>query len=152
MEAKVACSDRRPLRTSARPNAEVSVQTGLQSRYPSASKYWQLDRCTRIDPGLPGAFGHQAGQLTVERDRVLQESQNAQRVADFMVDLFEIPDPGEERGHSITVREILDRGAERIDYGLENQPEVRAGQSSIAERYRVLLEEYFRRLPLSEGK
>ena len=50
----------------------------------------------------------------------------AERVSDFMVGLFRISDPGEARGNAVTARELLDRGAERVDKELEQEPDVRS--------------------------
>ena len=50
----------------------------------------------------------------------------AKQVADFMVELFETSDPYRQSGQTSTVREILQRGAERIAGRLETQPMVRA--------------------------
>ena len=40
--------------------------------------------------------------------------------------MFEVSNPGESRGNTITAREILDRGVERIGGQLEDQPRLRA--------------------------
>jgi tetratricopeptide (TPR) repeat protein len=58
--------------------------------------------------------------------RAEQEAEAARQVSDFLVELFHVSDPSEARGNTITAREILDRGAERIDTELGDQPEVRA--------------------------
>jgi serine/threonine-protein kinase len=50
----------------------------------------------------------------------------AQRVSDFMVGLFRIADPGEARGNTVTARELLDRGADRVDAELAAEPDVRS--------------------------
>jgi len=60
-----------------------------------------------------------AARLERERDR-------AERVSSFLVNVFRVADPSESRGASITAREILDRGAARIDQDLEIDPAVRA--------------------------
>ncbi len=58
--------------------------------------------------------------------------ETTERVLDFMVDLFEITDPfsseqpGEKRGQTITARELLDRGAERVEAELDAEPLVQA--------------------------
>jgi serine/threonine protein kinase/tetratricopeptide (TPR) repeat protein len=61
-----------------------------------------------------------------EAERANQEAHTARRTADFMTGLFEVVDPGEARGNTVTAREILDRGAKRIDTELREEPEVRA--------------------------
>jgi len=56
----------------------------------------------------------------------LQEAETARQVSGFLIDLFEVSDPSEARGNSITAREILNRGAERIEGELRGQPGVQA--------------------------
>jgi hypothetical protein len=65
-----------------------------------------------------------------ERERAEVEAATAQQTADFLVNLFEVADPSEARGNSITAREILDRGAMRIDSDLATQPRIRVGLST----------------------
>lgn len=55
-----------------------------------------------------------------------QEAETASRVSEFLIELFEVSDPSEARGNSITAREVLDRGAERIRTELASEPEVQA--------------------------
>jgi tetratricopeptide (TPR) repeat protein len=62
-----------------------------------------------------------------ERARAEAESLRAAQTADFLKSLFVVADPSESRGTQITAREILDRGAERIDKALVDQPAVHAG-------------------------
>lgn len=54
------------------------------------------------------------------------EAQTATRVSDFLVELFDVVDPGTARGNTVTAREILDRGVERIHDDLGDEPEIRA--------------------------
>lgn len=61
-----------------------------------------------------------------ERRRAEAQSARAEKVSELMVELFEVSDPGEARGNTITAREILDRGAERLVVELEGQPEILA--------------------------
>jgi serine/threonine protein kinase/tetratricopeptide (TPR) repeat protein len=62
----------------------------------------------------------------VAQDRAEREAETARQVSDFLVDLFEVSDPGEARGSSVTAREILDRGAQRVEQELSDQPLVQA--------------------------
>jgi tetratricopeptide (TPR) repeat protein len=55
-----------------------------------------------------------------------QEAVAAERVSQFLVELFEVSDPGEARGRSITAQEILERGVTRIDRELEDEPLIKA--------------------------
>lgn len=54
------------------------------------------------------------------------EAQTARQATAFLVNLFKVADPNESRGNSITAREVLDRGAERVRVELKNQPQVQA--------------------------
>lgn len=54
------------------------------------------------------------------------EAETAKQTTDFMVGLFEVSDPGEARGNTITAREIMDKGANRIENELTAQPAIQA--------------------------
>ncbi len=68
----------------------------------------------------------QAQRIAHERDRANREASASKQVSDFLVGLFNMSDPSEARGNSVTAREILDRGAREIDQTLREQPEVQA--------------------------
>ena len=72
----------------------------------------------------------QAGRIARERDRANQEAATAKQVSDFMVGLFRGFDPSEARGNTLTAREVLSRGARRIDEDLRDQPLVQARMRS----------------------
>ena len=63
-----------------------------------------------------------------ERQRVRAEieAETAKQTTDFMVDLFAVSDPSEALGNTITAREILDQGARRIEFELQDQPEIQS--------------------------
>ena len=62
-----------------------------------------------------------------EQRRIAEiEAETARQTTEFMVGLFEVSDPSEALGNTITAREILDRGVERIDTELADQPEIQA--------------------------
>ncbi|MCC7123221.1 MAG: serine/threonine protein kinase [Acidobacteria bacterium] len=50
----------------------------------------------------------------------------AERVSAFLVDLFSVSDPSASRGSAMTARELLDRGADRIDRDLTDSPDVQS--------------------------
>ncbi len=54
------------------------------------------------------------------------EAEAARQVSQFLEGLFAVSDPGEARGNTITAREILDEGAERITNELKGQPLIQA--------------------------
>jgi non-specific serine/threonine protein kinase/serine/threonine-protein kinase len=55
-----------------------------------------------------------------------EEAETAQRVSDFLVGLFQVSDPSEARGNTITAREILDEGAGKIESELQDQPRIQS--------------------------
>ncbi|MEL7025531.1 MAG: serine/threonine-protein kinase [Pseudomonadota bacterium] len=52
------------------------------------------------------------------------EAETLRQVSDFLVGLFKVSNPGEARGNSVTARELLDRGASRIERSLGDRPAV----------------------------
>jgi non-specific serine/threonine protein kinase/serine/threonine-protein kinase len=72
------------------------------------------------------AMAVQAGRIAKASARARVEAEAASRVSEFLIDLFEVADPGEARGNSVTAREILDQGTVRIEGTLGGQPELRA--------------------------
>ncbi|NBC18727.1 MAG: protein kinase, partial [Bacteroidetes bacterium] len=76
----------------------------------------------------------QARVAAQERDAARQEAAKAERVASFLIDVFETPDPSEARGDTITAREILDRGARRVRTELAAEPAVQAQMMDVIGR------------------
>ena len=64
--------------------------------------------------------------VTLLWQRAVEERERSEAISRFLQDLFEIPDPNQSRGETVTAREVLDRGVERIDTDLGGQPELRA--------------------------
>jgi len=64
----------------------------------------------------------QAGRIARERDRANQEATASRQVSDFLVSLFRVSNPSESKGNAVTAREILDKGAARIENDLRQQP------------------------------
>ncbi|MBZ0268517.1 tetratricopeptide repeat protein, partial [bacterium] len=69
----------------------------------------------------------------------------------FLEDLFEVSDPGEALGNSITAREILDRGASRIMADLQDEPEVQSRLMGTMGRVYRKLGLFEPALPLLQG-
>jgi serine/threonine protein kinase/Tfp pilus assembly protein PilF len=61
-----------------------------------------------------------------EAERASKEAETTKQVSDFLVDLFEVSDPSEARGNSITAREVLDKGVTKVEEELKDQPEIQA--------------------------
>src|SRR5579871_2005161 len=71
--------------------------------------------------------------------RATREETIAQREALFMATLFRAATPEVARGRTITARDLLDQGAQRLDRELAGEPEVRASMlGNIAQAYHDL--------------
>ena len=91
-----------------------------------------------IVAGLSVALIGMVRARDAERQAVA-EAAVATSVSEFLVNLFRASDPEEARGDTVTARELLDRGADRIRSGLDDQPEVRARLlGTIAQAYESL--------------
>ena len=75
-----------------------------------------------------GITGTPLGMIRSQRAEKLasMEAATSKEVSDFMVGLFEVSDPGEARGSSVTAREILAKGVLRIQHELAGQPYTQA--------------------------
>lgn len=87
-----------------------------------------------------------ANRLVAER-----EAETARRTTAFMVELFDVVDPGEARGRSVTAFEILERGVGRIAAELDTEPAVRATLMQTMGRVYTGLGLYPRAAELLEG-
>jgi eukaryotic-like serine/threonine-protein kinase len=63
---------------------------------------------------------------TIQLRRITRERDRADRITEFMTNMFKVSDPSEARGNSIKAREILDRSSKEIDTGLTQDPELKA--------------------------
>ena len=75
----------------------------------------------------------QAKRFAAERDRVAEQREDAEReraraqeISSFLVDLFKLTDPEQNRGNQVTARQLLDSGAKRLQSGLVDQPASKA--------------------------
>jgi len=60
----------------------------------------------------------QARSVRQQRDIAIRERDRANRITEFMIKMFNVSDPSEARGNTVTVREILDKTSHEIDSGL----------------------------------
>jgi tetratricopeptide (TPR) repeat protein len=79
-----------------------------------------------ITSTLAGAAWLARNEAERQRVRAEAEAETARQTTRFMVDLFKVSDPSEALGNSITAREILDKGAGRIETELAEQPAIQA--------------------------
>lgn len=75
--------------------------------------------------GIAGFALVQRNEAITQRARAQTEARTASETAAFLTSLFEVADPGENRGRTVTAREILDAGARRIAADLKSEPGVR---------------------------
>ncbi|MEM8483987.1 MAG: serine/threonine-protein kinase [Bacteroidota bacterium] len=70
--------------------------------------------------------GFYTNRLATERDRAQREADKAQQVAAFLQEIFEVSNPSASKGETVTARELLDKGAARLESDLATQPEIMA--------------------------
>ena len=68
----------------------------------------------------------QAVRLAAERDRARTEAAAAQQVADYMIDLFRVPDPLESANRDLSARDMLDKAAASLSQNVQQSPRLRA--------------------------
>jgi eukaryotic-like serine/threonine-protein kinase len=97
----------------------------------------------------------QSLRIAAERDRVAEQRSVAEReraraeeVSSFLVNLFKLSDPQENRGNQVTARELLDSGAKRLQAGLQDQPATKAALLATVGAVYDSLGQYKEALPL----
>ena len=66
----------------------------------------------------------EARRIAKERDRANREAATATSVVDFLVGLFQVVTPSKARGETLTVRDILDKGAADLGSRMAEQPAI----------------------------
>jgi serine/threonine-protein kinase len=87
-------------------------------------------------------------KATEEAIRANVAAETAEQTADFLVGLFEVVDPREARGDTITAREILDKGSRRIETELAGQPQTQSDLMETMGTVYLSLGLYDQSLPL----
>lgn len=122
----------------ARPTAVETVERLAQIREKPKKRLRRLAAAAIISTFVLFAIKY-AIDLDRERTQAIQARDEATNVVEFLVGLFEVSDPGEARGNTITARELLEKGANEIEQGLEKQPLIRARMmETIGTVYRKL--------------
>ncbi len=62
----------------------------------------------------------------IELRNIRRERDRADRITDFMTNMFKVSDPSQARGNDIRVREVLDKASTQIVTGLAKEPEDQA--------------------------
>jgi non-specific serine/threonine protein kinase/serine/threonine-protein kinase len=76
----------------------------------------------------------QLRRTTRERDRANRERDRATRITDFMTGMFNVSDPSEAQGRTVTAREILDKASIDLGTGLTTDSEVRSQMMHVMAR------------------
>src|SRR5450631_412105 len=63
---------------------------------------------------------------TVELRRIRRERDRADRITDFLTNMFKVSAPSESRGNTVTAREILDRSSNEIEEELDKDLDARS--------------------------
>jgi serine/threonine protein kinase len=78
----------------------------------------------------------QLQRITQERDHATRERDRADRITQFMTNMFKVSNPSEALGKTVTARQILDKASKDINNGLSNDPELQAKMmDTMAETY-----------------
>ncbi len=80
---------------------------------------------------LASIVGFYSWRLAAERDRAQQEAAAANQVAEFLTGLFGAADPLRAANTPVTARELLDRGAARVQADLSAQPDLQARMMNV---------------------
>jgi tetratricopeptide (TPR) repeat protein len=99
-----------------------------------ARKFWDRNRWTVTSAVAAvvlviALIAFYTARLTTERDTAERERMTANRVSEFMTEVFRVANPNESRGNSVPVREVLDAAVARIDKDLQSEPRVRMALS-----------------------
>jgi serine/threonine-protein kinase len=100
--------------------------------------------------GFGVAMAVLAKQLAGERDVAKRQQRLAERQTAFLVDLFREADPEQARGATLTARQLLDRGAERVGKELAGDPQAQATLTEAIGTVYTSLGEYDRSAQLLE--
>lgn len=113
------------LAAAARPTA---VETLERLRWIRDKPKRLLRRALTVLALLVVAAGAAKYTLDLRRERTLalEARDEAEEVVSFLVDLFEVADPAEALGKTITAQQILDQGAEKVHQDLADQPLIQA--------------------------
>jgi serine/threonine-protein kinase len=87
---------------------------------------------------------HWARRAEQEARVAAAESRRASAVADFLVGLFQVSDPGVNRGDRLTANQILERGADNLAAKFADQPLQRARLQLVTGDVYVAMGEYAR--------
>ena len=109
-----------------RPVAARQGSWGYRSRKFVRRHRWGVAAAVAFALLILGFATLYAVRITQERNRAQLEAAKAQEVSEFLIGIFERSDPEEAQGDTATARELLERGAQRVERQLQGQPAVQA--------------------------
>jgi len=80
-------------------------------------------------------------QITKAREAAENQATISQEVIDFLIEVFNVSDPGENRGNTVTARELLEKGATDLESDFHDRPLIRA-------KLQIVIAGVFRKLGL----
>ncbi len=92
--------------------------------------------------GVALLTGFQAFRIAQEAERANRAAATEERVSGLLVRLFETSDPAEARGAEISAREVLERGAKRLEGELASEPSILARLLGVVGRVYQNLGDY----------
>ncbi len=115
-----------------RPVIAQRDSPGYRTRKFVTRHRWGIVAAAAVGVALLGGLAGVAWQA----QRADGEAEKAARVAGLMLDIFRLSDPTEALGDTVTARQILDQGAERILSEFGDQPDVQAAMlGEVAQVY-----------------
>jgi tetratricopeptide (TPR) repeat protein len=106
---------------SARPSAREAAARLQWIREKPKRRLRNLAAALLVLAAILGALKYTL-DLRRERTQAVEARDEAEELVGFLLGLFEVSDPGEARGRTITAREILGKGAEKVSRELETRP------------------------------
>jgi serine/threonine protein kinase/Tfp pilus assembly protein PilF len=89
--------------------------------------------------GFAATMSVMYGEQKREREKTALEAHKVEKINVFLQDMLSAIDPDEALGREVTVREVLEEAAGKIETGLTDQPEIQASlRSTIGNTYRAL--------------
>jgi len=119
IEDVVAVLEHRPV--SARPDSVAYRASRFLRRHAAASLVAGVAILS-----VSAVAGWHFAEVARERDRARLEAAKATETARFLRGLFEVAGPTRSRGETVTARELLERGAGRVERELAGQPVLQA--------------------------
>ncbi len=113
--------EHRPIRAR-RPTLWIRLRSGIR-------RHRLVSAAAAAVVVLALAASHQALEAARQRDRVQEQQERTQALADFLINLFDIADPQRSLGRLISARDLLDEGTRQIAAAdgrpLATEPEIR---------------------------